>query len=235
MTYITKSELRKKLYLAHLNLKKNDLVLFSFGNISVKNPKDNSIFIKPSGISYDKLSPESMVEVSLNTEEPIKNQFNPSTDTATHIEIYKAFNCNSVLHMHSEYATSFAQSRLSIKCTGTTHADYFLDDIPCTRSLSKDEVQKNYEKNTGLVIKETFNERDPMLTPGVLVPNHGQFVWGRTIDQTLQNAIMLEYIAKIQFKVQCLSNSNTNMDKFLIEKHYYRKHGRNSYYGQIKK
>ena len=233
MDYITKLELRKKLYLGHLDLVKSGLVLFSFGNISVRGPKDNTVIIKPSGVPYDELSPESMVEVSLDTGKAIDNHYQPSTDTPTHIEIYKAFKCNSVIHMHSEYATSFAQSRLDIKCTGTTHADYFLDDIPCTRPLSEDEIQNNYEKNTGLVIKETFIDRDPMLTPGVLVSNHGPFVWSQTIEGALQNAIMMEYLAKIQYKVECLRAGNANMDKFLIEKHFFRKHGKNSYYGQI--
>jgi len=227
-----KSKIREELYKGHLDLYEAGLVLGSFGNISVKTPKENTIIIKPSGIPYDKLSPKSMVEVSINTGEAINSSFAASTDTPTHIEIYKAFNCNAVLHMHSEYATSFAQSQLGIKCSGTTHADYFIDDIPCTRPLTINEVQNNYEKNTGLVIKETFIDKDPERIPGVLVSNHGPFVWGKTVHDAVQNAIIMEYIAKIQFKVHLLENDNNTMDECLIKKHFFRKHGNNSYYGQ---
>ena len=225
--------IKKELCEAHLIIKKEKLAIFTFGNISAISKDRKIMYIKPSGVDYNQLSPESIVEVLVKTGEVITNGFNPSSDTDTHLELYRAFNCNSIIHTHSEYATVFAQSNKSIKCSGTTHSDYFRGEIPCTRKLDKIEVLNDYEKNTGAVIVETFKEKDPSEVPAVLVANHGPFVWGNSINAAIENSIILEYIARIQYQSELiLKKKGESIEKYLIDKHYLRKHGEDAYYGQ---
>ena len=197
--------------------------------------------IKPSGVSYDDMKPEDMVVVDLDGK-VVEGSLRPSSDTPTHVELYKAFpNIGGVVHTHSTYATAWAQAGLDIPSIGTTHADYFHDDIPCTRDMTKAEVFGQYEKETGTVIVETFRGLNPDDTPAVLVKNHGPFAWGTDADNAVHNAVVLEQVAKMAFisttihlSTLDLVNHKPSMNKHLIEKHYSRKHGPNAYYGQKK-
>ncbi len=229
-------KIKKDLCEAHIKIKKEKLAIFTFGNISAISDNREIMYIKPSGVEYSQLSPDNIVEISVKTGEIISNGFKPSSDTDTHLELYRAFNCNSIIHTHSEYASVYAQSNRSIKCSGTTHSDYFRGDIPCTRRLTHAEVLTDYEKNTGKVIIETFNNINPMEVPAVVVANHGPFVWGNNINNAVENSIILEYIAKIQFQSELLlKNENQRIEDYLIDKHYLRKHGKDAYYGQNNK
>ena len=173
-----------------------------------------------------------MVVLSIETGAVVKGPLNPSSDTPTHLEIYRAFPCGGVVHTHSSCATSLAQACLPVRCMGTTHADYFYGDVPVTRSLTEKEVIKDYEKNTGLVIAETFQHRDPMAVPAVLVANHGPFTWGKDADDAVHNAVVLEYAAKMETMVRAIRPDAPLPAQYLIDKHYFRKHGDKAYYGQ---
>ena len=200
------------------------------------------VVIKPSGVSYDNMKPEDMVVVDLDGK-VVEGDLNPSSDTPTHVELYKAFpEIGGVVHTHSTYATAWAQAGRDIPNIGTTHADYFHEDIPCTRDMKKEEVFGEYEKETGNVIVERFKDMAPMDTPAVLVKNHGPFTWGTDADNAVHNAVVLEEVAKMAFIANTLVLPTLDlvthvpsMNKHLIEKHYSRKHGPNAYYGQKKK
>ena len=240
-------ELKIKVCQANLDLVKHGLVLFTWGNVSAIDRKSGLVVIKPSGVSYDNMKPEDMVVVDLDGK-VVEGSLNPSSDTPTHVELYKAFpNIGGVVHTHSTYAAAWAQAGKDIPNIGTTHADYFHDDIPCTRNMSRAEVFGEYEKETGLVIVERFRGMNPDDTPAVLVRNHGPFAWGTDADNAVHNAVVLEEVAKMAF-ISCYVVSAHQLDlywgsfgrapkmnKHLIEKHYSRKHGPNAYYGQKKK
>lgn len=226
-------ELKEKVFKANLELVKQGLVIFTWGNVSGIDREKGYMVIKPSGVSYDNMKASDMVVVDINTGEVVEGELNPSSDTPTHIELYKAFkNIQGVVHTHSTYATAFAQAGLPIPNIGTTHADYFYKDIPCTRDMVESEMAE-YEKETGTVIIDAFKEINPDHTPGVLVKCHGPFSWGTSPGNAVYNAKVMEQCAKMAF-VSLTLNPQTEMNPLLIEKHYMRKHGPNAYYGQKK-
>ena len=230
-------ELKEKVCKANLDLVKHGLVIFTWGNVSAIDRESGLVVIKPSGVSYDNMKPEDMVVVDLDGK-VVEGDLNPSSDTPTHVELYKAFpNIGGVVHTHSTYATAFAQAGRDIPNIGTTHADYFYQDIPCTRDMTEAEVKGAYELETGKVIVDEFLNRrkiNPDHTPGVLVKNHGPFSWGKDADNAVYNAKVMEQCAKMAF-VAFSVNPKLTMNPLLVEKHYQRKHGPNAYYGQKKK
>lgn len=226
--------LKEKVYIANLELYKKGMVIYTWGNVSGITSDRKHMVIKPSGVEYDEMKSEDMVVVELDTGEVLEGNLKPSSDTPTHIEIYRNFPLvNGVVHTHSINAVAFAQAGIDLQALGTTHADYFYGPIPCTRSLSEREVNEDYEKNTGRVIAETFFERklDSISVPGVLVKNHGPFAWGSSPSNAVHNAIVMESVAEMGIKTLFLA-SNATMPKYILEKHYKRKHGANAYYGQ---
>ncbi|MEG1806038.1 MAG: L-ribulose-5-phosphate 4-epimerase [Clostridia bacterium] len=228
-------ELKEKVFKANLDLVKYGLVIFTWGNVSEIDKESGLVVIKPSGVSYDKMKASDMVVVDLDGK-VVEGTLNPSSDTPTHLEIYKAHkDVGGVVHTHSTTATGFAQSGKPITALGTTHADYFYGDIPCTRALSKDEIEHDYEKNTGKVINETFSGIDFMSVPGVIVKNHGPFAWGKDGDNAVYNAVVLEEVAKMAVVALTVNPNVERVDQFLLDKHYMRKHGKNAYYGQKNK
>ena len=227
------NKLKKSVYEANMELKESGLVLFTFGNVSMVDRERRLLVIKPSGVSYDALAPENMVCVSLESGQGIDSDLNPSSDTPTHLELYRAFeSCGGIVHSHSEYATACAQANIPIRCMGTTHADYFYGEIPCTRKLTKEEIDKDYELNTGKVIAERFKELDYKALPGVLVNGHAPFTWGNDPEEAVHNAVVMEEVAKMALRTEMLGNTNP-VDNYLLDKHYLRKHGKDAYYGQI--
>jgi L-ribulose-5-phosphate 4-epimerase len=228
------TDVRAAVCAANRDLGRSGLVLLTFGNVSGLDRKTGTMYIKPSGVPYDELTPDNMVPVSLATGKVIDSKFTPSSDTPTHLELYRAFPCNGVVHTHSEFATTFAQARLPIRCTGTTHADYFYGDVPVTRSLTADEVEEAYEENTGKVIVETFRHHDPTRIQAVLVAQHGPFIWGPDPQDAVENAQVLELLARMAFKLRLFHVGDHVMEEFLVKKHYERKHGKGAYYGQKK-
>ena len=227
-------ELKQKVFEANLELVKQGLVIFTWGNVSGIDREKGLMVIKPSGVSYDDMKAEDMVVVSLETGKVVEGDYNPSSDTETHLVLYRAFpNIQGVVHTHSTYATAFAQAGRCIPNIGTTHADYFYKDIPCTRDMVESEMAE-YEKETGNVIVEAFKGMNPDHTPGVLVKNHGPFSWGTSPSNAVHNAKVMEQCAKMAF-VSFSVNPDTTMNPLLVEKHYMRKHGPNAYYGQKKK
>jgi L-ribulose-5-phosphate 4-epimerase len=227
-------ELKEKVFRANLDLVKHGLVIFTWGNVSGIDRASGLVVIKPSGVGYDVMKASDMVVVDLETGKTVEGELNPSSDTPTHLALYKAFpNIGGVVHTHSTYATAWAQAGKDIPNIGTTHADYFHDAIPCTRDMTKKEVETAYELETGNVIIERFAGMNPMDTPGVLVKNHGPFSWGKDADNAVYNAVVMEQVAKMAFVSFCV-NPETAMNPLLIEKHYSRKHGPNAYYGQKK-
>jgi L-ribulose-5-phosphate 4-epimerase len=228
------SILQDIVYRANLELAASGLVIGTFGNLSAVDREAGVFVIKPSGVPYDALTPAHMVPVSLSTGKVVESAFRPSSDTPTHLELYRAFECGAVVHTHSEFATLFAQTRTPIRCMGTTHADYFDGDIPVTRPLTEAEVETAYEANTGLVIVETFRamQIDPMAVPAVLVANHAPFAWGPDATKAIEHARVLEYVARLEWRGLTMAPDAPVPDTFLIEKHYLRKHGPGKYYGQ---
>lgn len=223
--------LKQKVFQANLDLVKHGLVIFTWGNVSAIDREKGLVVIKPSGVSYETMKPEDMVVVNLDGK-VVEGKLKPSSDTATHLILYKAFpNIGGVVHTHSTYATSWAQAGCDIPNIGTTHADYFKDAIPCTRMMTVEEIQSNYELETGNVIVERFNGLDPDHTPGVLVNNHGPFAWGKDADNAVYNAVVMEQVAKMAMYSLNI-NPNLKMNEELIKKHFFRKHGPNAYYGQ---
>jgi len=227
-------KLKEEVLKANLLLPKYNLVTFTWGNVSAIDRESGLVVIKPSGVEYDGMKASDMVVVDLNGK-VVEGNLRPSSDTPTHIELYKAFpNIGGVVHTHSRWATSFAQAGCAIAPMGTTHADYFYGPIPCTRSLSDDEIKGEYEKNTGLVIIETFRDIDPDAVPGVLVRNHGPFAWGTSASNAVHNAVVMEEVAFMNYHAVTLRNDAPCVSQGLLDKHYYRKHGKNAYYGQGK-
>jgi L-ribulose-5-phosphate 4-epimerase len=217
---------------ANLRLVESGLVILTWGNVSSIDREKGLVVIKPSGVSYHKLIPEMMVVIDLKTGEKVEGSLKPSSDTPTHLELYRSFTgIGSVVHTHSTFATVWAQACNSIPALGTTHADTFFGSVPCTRPLTKEETTKDYENNTGRVIVETFFEFNPLHIPGVLVANHGPFTWGTTSDKAVENAIVLEEVARMAFYTSMLT-IKTPIQSYLIEKHFLRKHGTEAYYGQ---
>jgi L-ribulose-5-phosphate 4-epimerase len=227
--------LREATFRANKQLAESGLVLGTFGNLSVVDRKARVMMIKPSGVPYDKLTPKHMVAVSLDTGKTIGTTLRPSSDTPTHLALYLAFHSiGAIVHTHSEFATTFAQARLPIRCMGTTHADYFLGDVPVTRAMTEAEVADNYELNTGGVIVETFttHKLSPDAVPAVLVANHGPFAWGPDPWKAIEHAEVLEYLARIEWRVRTMAPDALPPDTCLIDKHHSRKHGPSAYYGQ---
>ena len=227
-------ELKKAVYEANMALPKYGLVTFTWGNVSGIDREKGLFVIKPSGVEYDKLTPDDMVVMDLNGNK-VEGKYKPSSDTATHLEIYKAFpGVGGVVHTHSSYATSWAQAGRSIPCYGTTHADYMYGEIPCVRCLTKDEIEGAYEENTGLLIVNEFNrmKKDPMAVPAVLCKNHGPFAWGKDAHEAVHNAVVLEEVAKMAYRAETINKDIKPAPQELQDKHYYRKHGANAYYGQ---
>jgi L-ribulose-5-phosphate 4-epimerase len=224
-------ELRQEVYFANLDLNRYGLVTLTWGNVSAIDRAAGVVAIKPSGVSYDDMSFEDVVIVDLDGK-IIDGHLKPSSDTITHLVLYQSFpNIGGIVHTHSTYATAWAQAGMDIPNIGTTHADYFKDNIPCTRQMTKAEITGNYERETGNVIVERFADLNPDYTPGVLVNNHGPFVWGIDAYNALNNAIVLEQVAKMASIAYTL-NPKLKMNNELIKKHFSRKHGKNAYYGQ---
>ena len=224
-------QLKEKVLEANLDLVKHKLVLFTWGNASERDPETGHIVIKPSGIHYDRMSPEQMVVLDADGKQ-IEGDLKPSSDAPTHVFLYKNFKgIGGVVHTHSEWATSWAQAGINLPPFGTTHADYFYGAIPCTRPLTKEEVEGEYEVNTGKVIVETFQGTDHKSMPGVLVHGHGPFTWGKDAADAVQNSVVLEEVAKMAFRTRVLGNQDP-IASFLLDKHYLRKHGKDAYYGQ---
>lgn len=224
-------KLKEQVYQANLDLVKYNLVVFTWGNVSGIDREKDLVVIKPSGVSYAKMKPKDMVVMNLYGK-VIEGDLKPSSDAATHLILYRQFhNIGGVVHTHSEWATSWAQAGRSIPFIGTTHADYFYGDIPCTRKMTIEEIQGEYELETGKVIIETFKDKNPDEIPGVLVNNHGPFTWGTDADNAVHNAVVMEEVAKMTFRSLQL-NPETTMDQVLLDKHFLRKHGKNAYYGQ---
>lgn len=224
-------ELKEEVLIANLALPKFGIVIFTWGNASAISKDRKYVAIKPSGVSYEKMDTSDIIITDIEGN-IIEGQLRPSTDLKTHLEIYKAFpKVNGVVHTHSTNATAFAQARLGIPAFGTTHADHFYGEVPCTRALTKAEVNEDYEKNTGKVIAETMHDIDYMSMPGILVAGHGPFTWGKDVHDAVYNAVVLEKVAEIAMKTLLL-NSNALLERYVLDKHYYRKHGSNAYYGQ---
>jgi L-ribulose-5-phosphate 4-epimerase len=223
--------LKETVLKANLDLVKHGLVMFTWGNVSGIDRTENLLVIKPSGVSYDDMQASDMVVVDLNGK-VIEGKYKPSSDTLTHIEIYKAFpEIGGIVHTHSTYAVAWAQALKAIPAMGTTHADHFFGEIPCTRILSQEEVERGYERETGLVIAETFKNMNPLHMPGVLVGNHGPFAWGTNAGKAVYNAVVLEEVARMALLTFQLENENP-INQYLLDKHFNRKHGKNAYYGQ---
>ena len=225
------SDLKELVFKANLDLVKYKLVLFTWGNASGIDREKGLIVIKPSGVDYEGMTADQMVVVDLDGK-VVEGNFRPSSDTPTHLALYKAFeHIGGVVHTHSTFATSWAQAGVSLPIIGTTHADYFGDDIPCTRDMNEAEVKGNYEQETGSVIIERFVNLNSNHLPGVLVKNHGPFTWGKTPQEAVYNSAVLEEIAKMAF-IAYRVNPSLTMNPFLTEKHFSRKHGAGAYYGQ---
>jgi L-ribulose-5-phosphate 4-epimerase len=226
--------LREEVLEANLELVRRGLVLYTFGNASGISREDGLVVIKPSGVPYDQMGPEDLVVADLDGN-VVSGDLRPSSDLPTHLVLYKAFpETGGVVHTHSEYATAWAQAQRDIPCFGTTHADYFHGPVPVTASIPDDEIAGNYEKNTGTAIVEVFGSRSPAAIPGVLVANHGPFAWGPNASAAAHNAVILESIARMAYFTATLNSQAAPIGKALHDRHYLRKHGRNSYYGQAK-
>lgn len=227
-------ELKKRVYEANMLLPKHGLVTFTWGNVSEIDRKSGLFVIKPSGVDYDKLTPEDMVVMDLDGNK-VEGKYKPSSDTPTHLELYKAFSeIGGIVHTHSSYATSWAQAGRSIPCYGTTHADYIYGEVPCVRCLTKEEIDSAYETNTGLLIIDEFRKmnKDVMAVPCVLCKNHGPFAWGKDANEAVHNAVVLEEVAKMAYRCETINPEVKPAPQELQDKHYYRKHGANAYYGQ---
>ena len=231
MTFLLES-LKKIVYEANQALPKYKLVTFTWGNVSGIDREKGLVVIKPSGVKYEEMTVDDMVVVDLEGN-VVEGNLRPSSDTPTHLVLYKNFpDIGGVVHTHSPWATSWAQAGKSIPPLGTTHADYFYGSIPCTRPMTADEIKNDYELETGNVIVETFKNIDPVAVPGVLVHGHGPFNWGKDPLEAVHNAVVMEEVAKLAFRTVMLNPQIKNLDQNLQDKHYFRKHGENAYYGQ---
>ena len=226
-------KLKEEVLKANLLLPKYGLVVFTWGNVSAVDREKGIIAIKPSGVEYDDMQADDIVIVDLATGEVLDGKLKPSSDTPTHLELYRQFpNIGGIVHTHSRWATIFAQAKHPIKAYGTTHADYFYGAIPCTRLLSEAEIKGEYELNTGKVIVETFKNMDPDFVPGVVVASHGPFAWGKSALDAVHNAVVMEEVAMMSWHAKIENSSLESMDQNLLDKHFLRKHGKNAYYGQ---
>lgn len=227
--------LKEKVFRANLALPAHGLVTFTWGNVSGIDRERGLVVIKPSGIDYDSMKAEDMVVVDLMSGEKVEGKWKPSSDTPTHLALYRAFgHIGGIVHTHSRWATSWAQAGRGIPAYGTTHGDYFYGDIPCTRPMTPEEIGGEYELETGNVIAETFADLSPDRIPAVLVYSHGPFAWGRDPDEAVHNAVVLEELAFMAFHTEALSPSAAPMQQELLDRHYLRKHGAGAYYGQNK-
>lgn len=227
-------ELKQQVYEANMELPKRNLITFTWGNVSGIDRGKGYFVIKPSGVDYELLRPEDMVVMDLEGNK-VEGRYKPSSDTPTHLELYLKFpEVGGIVHTHSPEATSWAQAGRSIPLYGTTHADYFYGEIPCARSLTPEEIAGEYEKNTGLVIAETFEKRglNPLYTPGVLCVNHGPFTWGKDAHEAVHNAVVLEMVAKMALRTELINPGVKAAPESIMNKHFFRKHGENAYYGQ---
>ena len=228
-------QLKEQVFQANLELPRRGLVTFTWGNVSGIDRAAGLVVIKPSGVEYAALKAEDMVVLDLEGN-VAEGRWRPSSDTPTHLELYKAFPAiGGIVHTHSPWATSWAQSGRSVPCYGTTHADYFYGDIPCARGLTQEEIETEYEKNTGLVIAETFQSGNYLDTPGVLCANHGPFAWGKSASEAVHNAAVLEEVARMALQTEQLEPHAAQAPKYLMDKHFFRKHGAHAYYGQREK
>ncbi|MCC8097756.1 MAG: L-ribulose-5-phosphate 4-epimerase [Eubacterium sp.] len=224
--------LKEKVYKANMLLPKYGLITFTWGNVSEIDRESGLFVIKPSGVDYDKMTPEDMVVMDLEGNR-VEGKLNPSSDTPTHLELYKAFkDIGGIVHTHSTMATAWAQAGRSLPCFGTTHADYFYGEIPCARNLTKEETEEAYEKNTGKVIIETFKDKNPVYVPGVLCKNHGPFTWGKDAAEAVHNAVVLERVAEMNAWTEVINPKADQTPDYMQNKHFMRKHGANAYYGQ---
>ena len=227
-------ELKKRVCESNLELVRRGVVIYTWGNVSEIDRGEGLIVIKPSGVDYAVMHPDDMVVVDLESGETVEGKWKPSSDTKTHLEIYRAFpTVGGITHTHSINAVAFAQAGMDIPALGTTHADYFYGPIPCTRELTKEEVEEAYELNTGKVIVECLKERgiDPLSVPGIVVKNHGPFSWGKDAAASVYHAVVMEAVAEMDLKTLAL-NPQASMAQYILDKHYMRKHGPNAYYGQ---
>ena len=225
-------ELKERVLKANLLLPEYKLITFTWGNVSGIDREKGLVVIKPSGVSYDTMTAEDMVVVDLDGN-VVEGKWRPSSDTATHLELYKAFpNIGGIVHTHSRWATTFAQAGMAIPAMGTTQGDYFYGDIPCTRPMTDEEIQGEYEKETGKVIVETFEKLDPDAIPGVVVYSHGPFTWGKDPMEAVHNSVVMEEVAFMDWHAMLINPSQGGMQQSLLDRHYLRKHGKNAYYGQ---
>nr|WP_317282319.1 L-ribulose-5-phosphate 4-epimerase [uncultured Sellimonas sp.] len=230
-------ELKKKVYEANMMLPKYDLVTFTWGNVSEIDRESGLFVIKPSGVAYHLLTPDDMVVVDLKGRK-VEGKYNPSSDTPTHAILYNRFgNVGGIVHTHSSWATSWAQAGRDIPCYGTTHADYIYGEVPCLRNLKKEEIEDGYEKNTGILIADEFEARgkEPLSVPAVLCKNHGVFTWGKDASEAVHNAVVVEKVAEMAARCEMINPGVEPAPQELQDKHYYRKHGENAYYGQSNK
>lgn len=230
-------ELKRRVYEANMELPRRNLVTYTWGNVSGIDREKGLFVIKPSGVEYEELRPENLVVMDLQGNR-VEGKLNPSSDTKTHLELYKAFPLiGGIVHTHSPYAVAWAQAGEDIPCYGTTHADYFYGAIPCARQLSQEELDEDYERNTGRIIVECFRQReiDPDAVPAVICRSHGPFAWGKDAAQAVYHAVVLEEVAKMAILTRQISPSSPAAPQCLQDKHYTRKHGPNAYYGQTKK
>lgn len=226
------SELKERVFRANLMLRDHHLVIFTWGNVSAIDRKTGFIVIKPSGVAYDGMAADDMVVVAPDGS-IVEGKYKPSSDTPTHLALYKGFpDVGAVVHTHSTWATVFAQAGKSIPALGTTHADYFYGEIPCTRPMTAEEIAGHYEEETGNVIVETFKGIPPMSVPAALVYGHGAFAWGNTAENAVHNAVVLEEVARMAYHTLLIDPKRAPMQKELLDKHYLRKHGKGAYYGQ---
>lgn len=227
------NELKRAVCEANLQLVREGLVIQTWGNASAVDRQRGLVVIKPSGVPYEQMKPQHMVVVSLETGQVVEGRLRPSSDTPTHLVLYRAFpQVGGVVHTHSLYATAWAQARQPIPCYGTTQADYWFGEVPCTRAMKPEEIRRNYEANTGHVIVETFRNRDPLQHPAVLVASHGPFAWGRDVHEAVHNAVVLEFVARLASETLRIQPRLRPVARPLLEKHFLRKHGPNAYYGQ---
>lgn len=227
-------KLKEQVYEANMLLPEYKLVTFTWGNVSGIDKESGLFVIKPSGVPYDKLTPDDMVVMDLEGNK-VEGKYNPSSDTPTHVILYNRFpNIGGVVHTHSSWATSWAQAGRDIPCYGTTHADYFYGPIPCVRTLTKEEIDEAYEKNTGILIADYFdeNQKDYVAVPGALCKNHGVFTWGKDAHEAVHNAVVVEEVAKMAARCEQINPRVQPAPQELQDKHYFRKHGANAYYGQ---
>ena len=226
------TQLKKTVFEQNMRLKESGLVVLTWGNVSAIDRERGVVCIKPSGVSYSAMTADDMVVLDLDGN-TVDGHYRPSSDTPTHLYLYKAFpEIGGIVHTHSSYATAWAQAGESIPAYGTTHADAFFGDVPCTRALTKEEIEGEYEHNTGAVIAEAFTSLDPNAVPAVLVKNHGPFTWGKNALDAVNTAITLEEVAKMALLTRQIKPSADRVDQHLLDKHYNRKHGANAYYGQ---